>query len=182
MNVYKWHCWLRLRRHRPVWRPGLHKLFDYRECAECGRPLLFSLHYIREHIPLVVGLVLLGTTVFAQPPTQYTLRIYLAGATSPLSAPTVIPAASVTCNQAPPTSTITTNPTRAVFDDPDIAGRVCIWTDTGTGPLFSVPFGGTYEATLSVSNLAGESPESTRAPFTRPGTVRTAPAGLRVIR
>jgi hypothetical protein len=131
---------------------------------------------------LILSLLLLAHPLFAQPPMQYTLRIYLAGATSPLSAPTVIPAATVTCNQAPPTSTITTNPTRAVFDDPDIAGRVCIWTDTGTGPLFSVPFGGTYEATLSVSNLAGESPESTRAPFTRPGTVRSAPAGFRLIK
>jgi hypothetical protein len=43
---------------------------------------------------LILLLLLLTVPLLAQPPTQYTLRIYLAGATAPLSAPTVIPAAS----------------------------------------------------------------------------------------
>jgi hypothetical protein len=130
----------------------------------------------------ILSLLLFATPLLAQPPTQYTLRLYLAGAAAPLSPPTVIPIASLVCNQAPPTGTTTVNPTRAVIDDPNNVGRVCIWTDTGTGPLFSVPFGGTYEATMTVSNLAGESPESNRAPFTRPGTVLSAPAAFRVIK
>ena len=47
-----------------------------------------------------------------------------------------LPNASVTCNQAAPTGTVTTrNPNKVVFDDPANSGKVCVYTDPGDGPL-----------------------------------------------
>lgn len=125
--------------------------------------------------------VLFGTVVYAQPTTSYTFNIYNTGASSPLSS-TVIQAANVQCNQTPPTSTNTVNPTNFSFDDPDNAGKSCIWTDPGNGPLFSTPFGGNYQGALIRTNSAGSSGESNRAPFTKPGTVPSALAGFKLYR
>jgi hypothetical protein len=33
-----WHCWLRFHRHSWAWRPGLHRICEYRYCTECGWP------------------------------------------------------------------------------------------------------------------------------------------------
>ena len=115
----------------------------------------------------------------AQAITQWTLRTYNAGAALPLQT-TVIPVANAVCNQTMPVVTPYTQPTRAAWDDPVNVGKACIWTDTGTGPLFSVPFGGTYEASLTATSSAGTSAESIRAPFTRPGSLPALPSGLRI--
>jgi len=126
--------------------------------------------------------------VRAQAVTGYTVRVYNQGAAQPVQAPTQFQAADFTCNQDAPAGTaggtLVTNPSKILFDDPANAGKVCIWTDPGTGVLFSLPFGTTvYEATITALNSAGESPESVRSnPFGRPGTVAPAPTGLKFTR
>lgn len=131
---------------------------------------------------LVVTLWCLAVPCAAQTITSYPLRIYNVGATSPLSTTDLL-AANVVCNQTAPSSTSPVNPMRAIWDDPDNAGKVCIWTDPGTGPLASLPFGATsYEATLAATNAAGTSPESNRAPFSRPGVIPVARTGLKLAR
>jgi hypothetical protein len=118
----------------------------------------------------------------AQQPTSYTLRIYNAGAPAPLSAPTVIPVSALVCNLAQPAAAPVPapNPTKVIFDDPANVGKACMWTDSGTGPLFSVPFGGSYEGTLAATNVAGTSAETSRVPFTRPGIGPGVPTGFRL--
>jgi hypothetical protein len=115
--------------------------------------------------------------------TVWTLRIYTVGAAVPLSTPTDLLAANVVCNQPAPPASPSINPTRVIFDDPQNIGRVCLWTDPGTGPLQSIPFGAlTYEATLTATNVAGTSAESNRAPFTRPGLPPGIPTALKLQR
>lgn len=133
-------------------------------------------------IVLTLG-CLLPAFVQAQPVQKWTLSIYNVGAQTPISAPTELLAANVTCNQTAPTSTNTVNPTRVVFDDPNVAGKVCIWVDPGTGPLASMPFGASsYEGTLTATNAAGTTAESARAPFTRPGLPPGVPMAVRFIK
>src|SRR5262245_1020479 len=95
----------------------------------------------------VLGMLLIAHAASAQSITAYPLKIYNVGATTPLSTTDLL-AANVVCNQAPPTTTSTIDPTKVIWDDEANAGRLCIWTDPGTGPLASLPFGAlTYEAT-----------------------------------
>lgn len=118
----------------------------------------------------------------APPIIDYTFRVYNVGAPAPLLAPLVIPFGNLTCNQTksvPPFPPYT-QPKTVEFDDPINLGKSCVYTDPGTGLLFSVPFGGTYEATLSARNSAGSSAEGGRGPFTRPGSVPGVPTGLRI--
>lgn len=136
---------------------------------------------MKSRIVLTLACLLLPSLAQAQTITSWQLRIYNVGAPAPISAPTDLLAANVVCNQAPPPATASTvNPTRVVFDDPAVTGKVCQWTDAGTGPLASMPFGAlTYEATVTAVNVAGSSPESVRASFTRPGLPPGVPTGLR---
>jgi hypothetical protein len=95
--------------------------------------------------------------------------------------------AGFVCNQALPTGTPSTvNPTRIVADDPATPGKACIYTDPGTGPLASLPFGPTlYTGSLRWVNGSGiNSPEAfdTIPPFSHPGQAAAAPTGLQVIR
>jgi hypothetical protein len=131
-------------------------------------------------LSLAFVFVLFPMLLSAQPITTYTLKTYNVGAPSPIQTFT-FQASAVVCNQANPAIGVTANPTKVVWDDTVNAGKACIWTDPGTGPLFSVPFGGQYEGTLSQTNSAGTSVESARAPFTRPGTVPAPIVGLRFI-
>ncbi len=128
------------------------------------------------------ALVLVASTASAQSVTKWTARVYNVGAAQPLSAPVdFVVGQGVACGVDPATITATpTNPLKAVWDDPGAAGKVCVYTDPGTGPLLSTPFGGSYEATLTATNSAGTSPESARAPFTHPGVAPIAPTGLRL--
>lgn len=110
---------------------------------------------------------------------DYNLRIYAPGASAPISV-NPIAGATVLCNQAAPTTTSTTNPNKAIFDDPSNAGRVCIYTDDGSGPLLAKPVGFVdLEGTMTMRQGTKETAESNRAPFDkRPG----APANVRLVR
>lgn len=135
---------------------------------------------------LAVGMSAIGfwtVALSAQPPLNYVLKVSNQGATGPLTT-TSIPVSSFTCNQAAPATTNTANPNKILFTDPDNVGKVCIFVDSGTGPLVSLPFGtGVYTATIAVVNSAGPSPDSLLSnSFTQPGTVGNAPTGLRVYR
>lgn len=127
---------------------------------------------------IAIAFLMFASAVHAQPVTKWTMRVYNAGAPAPLSAPVDLLAANVTCNLDPATVTVGPNPLKAGWDDPAGAGKICVWTDPGAGPLLSTPFGGNYEATLTVTNAAGTSAESARAPFTHPGVVPPVPTGL----
>jgi hypothetical protein len=121
------------------------------------------------------------TSAFAQTaPDSYTLKTYAPGAALPMSTFT-FQATAVVTNQAPPVGASTINPTRVVWDDV-IAGRVTIWTDPGTGPLFSLALGN-YESTLTAVNAAAglSSAESARVPFSKQGVPAT-PTGLHLYR
>ena len=126
------------------------------------------------------AVVLCPSLVSAQAITAWTLRIFNTGAPVALSTTSLL-AANVVCNQAPPPAGSAVNPSRVVFDDAITLGRVCIWTDPGAGPLFSVPFGGAFEASLTATNIAGTSAESARASFTRPGLAPGVPMGVRLV-
>lgn len=115
-------------------------------------------------------LVLLAASgVQAQAADSYVLRFYNIGATAPLVTNDAFPSTSVACNQPPPTATSTINPTRVVWDDPAIPGRVCIFLPSTSAGLFALPIPGDYEATLTFTDgtTSLSSPESARAPFTR---------------
>jgi hypothetical protein len=129
---------------------------------------------------MLASLILFTSSAHAQQISKWTIRTYNAGAPSPLSAPVDLLAANVTCNLDPASVTVGPNPSKASWDDPVNAGKACVWTDPGTGPLTSTPFGGNYEATLTATNSAGTSAESARAPFTHPGVVPPAVTGLRL--
>lgn len=133
-----------------------------------------------------IVVTLLAAPASAQTIDGYRLNIYPAGA-APAATPTTFfdfLQSAITCNLAPTTLPpgVPVNPTRAEWDDPNVTGRLCRWTDPGTGPLFAIPIGGTYEAGLQAFNAAGRGPESNRAPFSRIAAPATAPTGLRLIR
>lgn len=135
-------------------------------------------------IVATVVLLLLALPARAQTPDAYTFRAYTAGAAQPIIAPFVFASQAMQCNQAPLTNPSTVNPTRFAWDDTINAGKVCIWTDPGTGPLFSTPISttlGQYEGTLTATNTGGTSVESNRAPFSRAASL-AAPSNFRVIR
>lgn len=130
---------------------------------------------------LLVGLLVgAAARADAQAITSWNLAVYNVGAALPLSPPTVLLVANVVCNQPAPVGS-NINPGRVSWDDVVTVGRACLWTDPGTGPLRSVPFGGNYEATLTATNSAATSPESARVPFTRPGLGPGAPTGVKVV-
>ncbi len=129
----------------------------------------------------LIGFVLIASTGSAQSITKWTERTYNVGAAQPLSAPVdFVIGTNLACGVDPATVTATpTNPLKLVWDDPAAAGKACVYADPGTGPLLSTPFGGSFEVTLTATNSAGTSPESTRAPFTHPGLPPGAPTGLK---
>lgn len=119
-------------------------------------------------LPLLTLLALLVPPATAQttdPPTSYTLRIYVTGQPAALSTAT-IQATAVACNQAAPAPTVppALNPTRWIWDDPVTAGRVCIYSDA---TRFNGLADGSYEGTAQALNAAGSSAETARIPFTR---------------
>lgn len=131
---------------------------------------------------LSLVVVLIAAPAVAQTPDGVRLSIYQSGATSPTTSFDMLNAA-IQCNQAPPAANASTvNPTRVSWNDTANAGRVCQWTDPGTGPLMALPLGASYEGGLRFFNAAGSGPESTRAPFTRLGPPTVAPAGLLLTR
>lgn len=127
-------------------------------------------------LALLIGLMALAVPAFAQAP-DYTLRIYATGATAPLSTAT-LQNASVSCNQAAPAATASTrNPNKIVWDDPANTGKVCVYTDAGSGPLLGTPTGfANLEATVAMVSGGVENDESNRAPFSK------TPAALKNVR
>ena len=132
---------------------------------------------------IVVSQLLVRQTVVAQTPPQidsYQVRYYAPGAQAPLQQSDAFPSTSVQCNQVPPTILVTVNPTRLVWDDPAVPGRVCVMGLSGGSALVSFPVGN-YEGTLAAINSAGSSPESGRAAFSRAATL-SAPANFHLVR
>lgn len=116
---------------------------------------------------LAVLVPVLASAQVTDAPTSYELRIYNPGASQPTQA-TPFPASAVTCNLAPPSGAVATNPTTVVWDDPANAGKVCQYNFAvpGPGPIVALP-SGNYEGAMAAINTEGSSPESNRAPFTR---------------
>jgi hypothetical protein len=130
---------------------------------------------------LIAGFLSLVCTVSAQAqtgvPSNWDLKIYQQGTGTVLSninvqAPTVV------CNQTPPTTTSTENPDRWVWNDPQNAGKVCIFLDATR--LQNLP-DGSYDGAATARNADGTSAESARAPFTRRRpNPPAAPSGVRL--
>lgn len=127
---------------------------------------------------LVILLGVLSRPAFAQTTTSYILKYYNAGAPSPVQTET-IQAASAVCNQVLPTIVGNVNPNKAIWNDPVNTGKFCIYTEATGGPLFSLPVG-SYEGTLTATNVVGNSAESARVSFVE-GAVPAAPTGLRIV-
>lgn len=134
----------------------------------------------RKRLALAALLLLcLPSLAAAQPLVGYELRVYAVGASSPIST-TAFTGAEVTCNQiAPANTTGAVNPTRAIWDDPVMPGRVCLWVSNG-GVLVSLPIG-TYEGAIVAIDAAGVGAESNRAPFSKQ-PVQAARTGFRFTR
>jgi hypothetical protein len=132
---------------------------------------------MRVRASLTILSLLFAVSSFAQSGiTGQNYRQYVAGASSPIAGPSLLPIANILCGQTPP------NPQLAhtiVWADPNNAAMVCIYTDPGTGVLLAtVKSYGNMEGTLT--NLAGtlESPESARAPFAK---LPPAPVALKIV-
>jgi len=135
---------------------------------------------------LLIVLLCIPALADAQTITSYQMRVYLTGGGAAPVTTYDIPAAAVTCGQPKVTvAGAVTNPTRAAWDDPADPARDCVWTDTGSGVLFALPFSltSTYTASLVATNAAGTGPESPRSnPFSRPGLAPGALANVRLSR
>lgn len=110
-----------------------------------------------KRLGLTIGFLLLGSTVYAQSPTDYTISHHLASnpdgasVSTPYTFSKTSPA--LQCNRprvAAPT-TIVVNPRFYRWDDPDNAGADCVFDKTlATTPLFSdPPPGGDYVARIA---------------------------------
>lgn len=108
---------------------------------------------------------------------SYDLKYFNAGATSPVQTES-FPSTDAVCDQEDPSPGSSVNPTQVIWDDPDVAGRVCIRISSPGSVLPSLPIGN-YDATLSAVNVAGASGDSNRAPFSVVGSP-AAPSGLRL--
>lgn len=125
-----------------------------------------------------LAIMTLSGVASAQQIDSYVLRSYAVGAPTPTSTFTFLSSA-VTCNLPQPSGTLSNvNPTRVIWNDPNITGRACIWTDPGSGPLFALPIGN-YEATLTATNSVGTSAETARVPFSKQ-SVPAVVTGLRL--
>lgn len=133
---------------------------------------------------LILAFVLCASSASAQPVTKWTQRIYAAGASQPLSAPLdLVVGQNATCNVDPATlTTQASNPQGIAWDDPANIGKSCVYRDSGTGPLLSTPFGGSFEVTITATNSVGTSAESARVPFSHPGAVAATVTGLRPVK
>ena len=135
------------------------------------------------YVPILLALVFLTLAGKAQAQaTGYELQVYNAGAPAPLQT-SPLALTDITCNLTPLTGTLNTvNPNRIIWDDPANTGRICMWTPptSPTSILVSLP-NGSYEGTVTVTDAAGTSPASNRAPFSR-APVPAARTGVKLYR
>jgi hypothetical protein len=113
----------------------------------------------------VLSVLALASSAHAQPITKWTLAVYNKGSAVPLSK-AERRAADVVCN-VESASPIVTSPQSmaAVWEDALHPDKLCVWVDSGGGPLASMPLGGSYEASISSTNSLGVTLESKRVPF-----------------
>lgn len=121
----------------------------------------------------ILGFLVIAATASAQSApgiVSHNFRQYFVGATTPVTTPFNFLDTAVTCNQLNPVTTAHT----LGWDDPsDTAvppAHSCIWTDTGTGPLFAKIYGalvGTLTNIAGTGTTAVESLESNQAPFSK---------------
>jgi len=140
---------------------------------------------------IMLGLLMGAQSASAQPITAYSLGVYnVANPTTPVTS-WVAPISTWECNlPAPPAGpSVVANPRYVYTDDVDnaIAGRWCRLDLQAPpppgGPLVALPWSGTatYELRAARENSAGVGPAATATErFTKPGTVRAAPAQLRL--
>lgn len=112
---------------------------------------------------------------------SYLVRYYGPGAITPFMQTDSFLISAATCNQAAPATTNTVNPTRIIFDDPAVAGRVCIYVLPASAALFTLANPGNYEGSIAVTTSAGTSAESARAFFSR-APQPPVPTGLKITR
>lgn len=138
-----------------------------------------------KHLWIVLALLtLIVWPSIAHAQTKWTLRVYTVGGSTPVIAPVDLPSANVGCGQNMPPAGSTINVEQVVFDDPTIAGKVCIWADpTSSHVLATIPESNDpYEATLTASSATMASLESARsAPFTM-NSAPPVPTGVRLRR
>lgn len=125
--------------------------------------------------------MLIAAPAFAQTFDTVQLTFYAAASPTTPSTTFDFPIAAAVCNQPQPAVVPPVNPRRVVWDDPNNAGRACIWTDTPGGPLLGLPVGSSWELTARWKNATGVGVESNRAPFTRALLAPSgAPTGVRL--
>jgi hypothetical protein len=127
-----------------------------------------------------VWLCLVAAVAQAQSPDTYELKLYTVGSAAPLSTTALAPA-DVLCNQPAAASANTVNPRGFQWDDPALAGRVCVWRQSTAGPLVALATPGIYEAALVRANASGVSLESARVSFSK-APLPAAVTGLRPVR
>lgn len=129
--------------------------------------------------------LLFSAIAHAQSPiTSVTLKFFIQGGTTTVQTPTVMPITSFVCNTTKPADPVApvVNPTKIYFDDPVNVGKICLYTDPGSGVLFSVPFGTqVYEGRISATNAGGTGPDSSVSnSFSHPGAPPLVLTGLKV--
>jgi hypothetical protein len=119
-----------------------------------------------------------------QPNTSYRATVLNRGTTT-LATIYTIPASEVQCNVpkvgSGPGTTI--NPNTVRWDDETNPTTLdCVWVQSGSNPIFSLPVGGQeYELILAATNPVGTSLDSTRSnPFSIPGSVPATLTNVRV--
>ena len=120
-------------------------------------------------------------SAYAQGPIlDWTVGYYVRGATAPITS-TLIAVAAAQCGQVKQVGFSTVDPTRVVWDDPNDGTKDCIFVDAA---LVGTVIGyGDLDARMVARNLAGTSPVSNTAQFSRSDPrPPTVPTGLRVIR
>src|SRR5882762_10188495 len=98
-----------------------------------------------KHVVLALAFVtLIAAIASAQAPTSYTLKLSNQGAPGPFTT-AILAASSFTCGvtpKIPPITTTAVNPLKVYIDDPATPTTAdCLYTDPGTGPILSLPFG-----------------------------------------
>lgn len=132
-------------------------------------------------ILLALLIVCLSTSVWAQTvAVSYDLIIYTPG--SPNAQTRNVLASGVACDQAPPTTMSTVNPTTWLWDDPARSGRICKVDDTIR--LTALPDGSYNGTVIPIAEDGTRGVESASSPFSRLRALPPPPArtGVKIIK